>query len=94
MEKAEPWIIFLLSDFGRSAGAAPLNTNGPPVRHLYLRAYSDGRTLQEGLSNYFRFYHQDRKHQSLGYQTPVSWYEKGVEREKNTLLLPNDTSLD
>ena len=62
--------------------------------HLYLRAYSDGRELQEGLSNYFQFYNQDRKHQSLGYQTPTSWYEKGVEREKSTISLPNDTSLD
>ena len=62
--------------------------------HIYLRAYSDGRELQEGLSNYFRFYNQDRKHQSLGYQTPASWYEKEVEREKSTILLPNNTSLD
>ncbi len=62
--------------------------------HLYLRAYSDGRELQEGLSNYFRFYNQDRKHQSLGYQTPTSWYEKGVEREKSTISLLNNTSLN
>ena len=62
--------------------------------HLYLRAYSDGRELQEGLSNYFRFYNQDRKHQSLSYQTPMSWYEKGAEREESTISLPNDTSLN
>jgi len=62
--------------------------------HIYLRAYSDGRELQEGLSNYFRFYNQDRKHQSLGYQTPTSWYEKGVERRKSAILTPNGTSLD
>ena len=62
--------------------------------HIYLRAYSDGRELQEGLSNYFRFYNQDRKHQSLGYQTPTSWYEKGVERMKSAILTPNGTSLD
>ena len=50
--------------------------------HLYLGAYSDGHELHEGLSNYFRFYNQDRKHQSLGYQTPAIWYEKGVEKGK------------
>ncbi|MBC7571522.1 MAG: transposase [Spirosoma sp.] len=62
--------------------------------HIYLRAYSDGRELQEGLSNYFRFYNQNRKHQSLGYQTPTSWYEKGVKRGKSAILIPNGTSLD
>lgn len=62
--------------------------------HIYLRAYSDGRELQEGLSNYFRFYNQDRKHQSLGYQTPSSWYKKGVESERSTISLLNGTSLD
>ncbi len=48
--------------------------------HLYLRACSDGRELQEGLSNYVGFYNQDREHQSLSYQTPASWYEKGGEK--------------
>jgi len=37
--------------------------------HLYLRSYVDGRSLQEGLTEYFRFYTQQRKHQSLNYQT-------------------------
>ncbi|RZM21873.1 MAG: IS3 family transposase [Pedobacter sp.] len=50
--------------------------------HLYLKAYTDGRELTKGLNEYFRFYNQDRKHQSLGYQTPAVWYTKGVEREK------------
>ena len=62
--------------------------------HLYLRAYADGHELHESLSNYFRFYNQDRKHQSLGYQTPAVWYTKGVERGKSTILLPDDTSLN
>jgi len=62
--------------------------------HIYLRAYSDGRELQQGLSNYFRFYNQDRKHQSLGYQTPATWYGKGVGREKSAISLLNNTSLD
>jgi len=62
--------------------------------HLYLRAYADGRELHDGLSDYFRFYNQDRKHQSLGYQTPAVWYTKGVERGKSTILLPKDTSLN
>jgi putative transposase len=62
--------------------------------HLYLRAYSDGRELGEGLSKYFQFYNQDRKHQSLGYQTPAVWYTKGVERGESAISLLNDASLD
>ena len=56
--------------------------NGPPLRHLYLRAYSDGNSLYEGLTEYFRFYNHERKHQSLGYQTPAIWYVAGGEREE------------
>ena len=62
--------------------------------HLYLRAYADGHELDRGLSDYFRFYNQDRKHQSLDYQTPAVWYTKEVERGKSTIMLPNDTSLN
>ena len=43
--------------------------------HLYLRAYSDGHSLHQGLTEYFHFYNHDRKHQSLGYQTPAVWYK-------------------
>lgn len=43
--------------------------------HIYLRAYEDGLGLHQGLTEYFRFYNQQRKHQSLGYQTPSKWYE-------------------
>ena len=62
--------------------------------HLYLRAYADGQELHKGLHEYFRFYNQDRKHQSLGYQTPAVWYTKGVERGQSAILLPDDTSLN
>ena len=47
--------------------------------HLYLRAYTDGHSLHQGLSAYFRFYNHERNHQSLGYQTPAVWYEGGIE---------------
>ncbi|WP_018622176.1 integrase core domain-containing protein, partial [Spirosoma luteum] len=62
--------------------------------HLYLRAYADGQELHNGLKEYFRFYNQDRKHQSLGYQTPAVWYIKGVERGESAIVLPNDSSLN
>ena len=56
--------------------------------HLYLRAYADGRSLQHGLTDYFRFYNQERKHQSLGYQTPSQWYERGKEGKEKLQIRP------
>jgi putative transposase len=54
--------------------------------HIYLRAYQDGHELQRGLNEYFRFYNQDRKHQSLNYETPATWYKRGLATEKSTNL--------
>lgn len=42
--------------------------------HVYLRGYADGLSLWKGLAKYFHFYNYQRKHQSLGYQTPAQWY--------------------
>jgi putative transposase len=42
--------------------------------HVYMRAYADGLSLWKGLEKYFHFYNYQRKHQSLGYQTPAQWY--------------------
>ncbi len=50
---------------------------------MCIRAYQDGLALYEGLTEYFRFYNLEKKHQSLGNQTPYQWYEKKWEREKN-----------
>ncbi|WP_310587714.1 IS3 family transposase [Fibrella rubiginis] len=61
--------------------------------HLYLTAYADGRSLHQGLGTYFQFYNQERKHQSLGYQTPAEWYERGKESGKVQLLPPLPASL-
>jgi putative transposase len=54
--------------------------------HLYLRAYADGRSLHQGLTEYFHFYNQERKHQSLGYQTPALWYERRTEGKEKVLF--------
>ncbi|GAB4002788.1 IS3 family transposase [Spirosoma daeguense] len=61
--------------------------------HLYLTSYQDGRRLYQGLNTYFRFYNQERKHQSLGYQTPAEWYERGRGNGKVQLLSPTPSSL-
>ena len=37
---------------------------------IYLQGYEDLRSLKKGVRKYFRFYNQDRFHQSLDYETP------------------------
>jgi putative transposase len=44
---------------------------------IYLNHYTNGIDLQDGVRKYFRFYNVERPHQSFGYQTPRSVYEKG-----------------
>lgn len=38
--------------------------------HIYLYVYENGAELYKGLSQYFEFYNQKRKHQALNYKTP------------------------
>jgi putative transposase len=42
---------------------------------IYLKDYASGPALAVGLDRYFRFYNQERPHQSLAYRTPaeVHW---------------------
>lgn len=42
--------------------------------HIYLNVYDDGLSLYKGLQKYFSFYNDERRHQSLGYQTPANQY--------------------
>ena len=37
---------------------------------FYLKAYDDVRSAKRSLAEYFRFYNSERRHQSLGDQTP------------------------
>jgi putative transposase len=41
---------------------------------VYAKDYADGWEAQEQLGRYFRFYCEERIHQSLGYRTPASVY--------------------
>jgi putative transposase len=41
---------------------------------IYMKDYSDGLELYNGLSKYFDFYNKVRPHQSLGYKTPLEVY--------------------
>ena len=42
---------------------------------MYLKAYEDGWQLERGMEAYFRFYNQERPHQSLNDQTPKKVYK-------------------
>ena len=42
--------------------------------HVYLNPCETGDELWRGLDGYFRFYNDERLHQSLGYKTPASRY--------------------
>ncbi len=48
---------------------------------IYLNGYDDVRDLHRALVRYFRFYNEERSHQSLGYKTPGEVY-RGVEGER------------
>jgi putative transposase len=46
--------------------------------HIYLYVYEEGLSLYKGLQQYFTFYNDERRHQSLTYETPVNVYQKAA----------------
>jgi putative transposase len=42
--------------------------------HVYLCPASNGRELFRGIRDYMKFYNQERRHQSIGFQTPQESY--------------------
>ena len=45
---------------------------------IYIKDYEQVSELELGLTAYFRFYDEDRPHQSLGYRTPGEVYRAGI----------------
>jgi putative transposase len=45
---------------------------------VYLRGYETVPELTTGMSRFFPFYNEDRRHQSLGYQRPAEVYRRGI----------------
>lgn len=45
---------------------------------MYLKGYSSGVELHQGLQDYFQFYNAELLHQALGYQTPDDVYASAV----------------
>jgi putative transposase len=54
---------------------------------IYLKRYETVRELRTGLTEYFRFYNEERIHQTLDYKTPAQVYRKGVEKPFKSLQL-------
>jgi len=50
--------------------------------NIYLNDYSDSKSAEEGLRDYFKFYNEKRRHQSLGYQTPEKVYFGQIRKNK------------
>ena len=44
---------------------------------VYLKDYESVKEAQAGIGRYFRFYNQERLHQSLDYRTPAAIYREG-----------------
>ncbi len=42
--------------------------------NVYLKDYQRPRDARVGLNEYFRYYNDERPHQSLGYHTPADLY--------------------
>ncbi len=47
---------------------------------IYIKDYEQANELESGLAAYFRFYDEERLHQSLGYRTPAEVYRAGARR--------------
>lgn len=46
--------------------------------YVYLNPSDDGLALYQGISEWFRFYNNDRHHQTLGYKKPVQLYRQAA----------------
>src|ERR1700716_4168813 len=46
---------------------------------IYIKDYGQVSELESGLTAYFRFYDEDRPHQSLDYRTPGEVHRAGIQ---------------
>jgi putative transposase len=49
---------------------------------IYIKDYEQVQDLESGLTAYFRFYDEERVHQSLGYRTPAEVYRRASEQAR------------
>ncbi len=67
---------------GVDAGWTTFSSSGCGGRskyeEVYLKDYASVREARTGIESYFRFYNQERLHQSLDYRTPAALYRGGA----------------
>lgn len=56
---------------------------------IYIKDYDLVPELVSGLTVYFRFYDEDRPHQSLDYRTPAEVYRSGVREAERGKIITN-----
>lgn len=61
-----PWCVAVLKEAIERHGCPEI------INSDYLNPCDSGDELWRGLNDYFRFYNEERLHQSLGYRTPAS----------------------
>jgi putative transposase len=56
------------------AGCLPYLWRTVKYENIYLQDYQSHREARQGISDYLRYYNQQRPHQSLDYATPAEVY--------------------
>ena len=51
---------------------------------IFLTDYESLPELKAGVARYFKFYNEERYHQSLDYETPDAWYYDGFFQTEET----------
>ena len=59
---------------------------------VYLKEYRSPREARTGIENYFRFYNEERPHQSLNYNTPLEIYK--ISQSVKDTERPGDSDSD
>lgn len=53
---------------------------------IYLKGYANIKETREGLEEYFKFYNEERPHQSLNYKTPAETYREEGKAESINII--------
>ena len=52
---------------------------------IFIKNYTNGVDLQQGLKTYWTFYNTERPHQSLNYQTPKALFDENLKKLEKTI---------
>jgi putative transposase len=60
---------------------------------VYLKEYDGVKEAVRSLGEYFRFYNQERPHQSLGYKTPYQVYTSGIHQVRSSRIFSKEKTV-